>query len=221
MEALGTHMLQVGSSDAKDISHSADVMAADLAKLAEMCAEKGFRVAFENSCWATRAATWKAAWEIVDKADQPNLGLTLDTFQIAGAEFGDPTTRSGLIEDISRPELQGRWMASLRELSSTVPSDKIFVLQLSDAYKMNPPMDDRQDGQEQQPRSKWSQDYRPLPFDGGYLPVHNVLRAVLDTGFRGWMAVEAHDSLEEVEGNDMETFAKTAKELVERLLLFS
>lgn len=61
MEALGTDMLQVGASDAEDISDSVDVMAADLAKLAEMCAEKGFRVVYENSCWATRAPTWKAA----------------------------------------------------------------------------------------------------------------------------------------------------------------
>jgi len=132
-------------------------------------------------CWATRASTWKAAWEIVKKADKPNLGLTLDTFQIAGGEFGDPTTRSGLIEDVSRPELQTRWRASLEELSATIPSEKIFVLQLPDAYRMNPPIDDSENGQEQPPRSKWSQDFRPLPFDGGYLPVQDVLRAVLDT----------------------------------------
>ena len=200
----------MGASDAEDISHSVDVMAADLAKLVEICAEKGFRVVYENLCWATRTLTWKAAWEIVKKVNQPNLSLTLDTFQIAGGEFGDPITRSGLIEDISRPELQARWRVSLQELLLTVPLEKIFVLQLSDAYKMNPPIEDLPDGQEQRPRSKWSQDYRPLPFDGGYLPVQDVLRAVLDTGFRGWMAVEVHDSLQELESSDMETFAKTA-----------
>jgi hypothetical protein len=75
---------KVEASDIEDVSHSVDVMAADLAKLAEMCAEKGFRVVYENSCWATRTPTWKAAWEIVKKANQPNLGLALDTFQIAG-----------------------------------------------------------------------------------------------------------------------------------------
>jgi len=35
------------------------------------------------------------------------------------------------------------------------------------------------------------------------------------------MAVEVHDSLEELEDSDMETFVTTAKELLERLLLFS
>lgn len=40
---------KVGASDAEEISHSIDDMAADLSKLAEMCAEKSSRVVFENS----------------------------------------------------------------------------------------------------------------------------------------------------------------------------
>ncbi len=144
-----------------------------------MCAEKGFRVAYEHRCWTTQALTWKAGWEIVNQADRPNLGLCLDSFQIAGGELGDPTTQTGLVEDVSRAELQSRWRASLQELAATVPPERIFILQLSDAYKRNPPMKESTDSREQRPRSRWSHSYRALPFDGGYLPVHEVLRAVL------------------------------------------
>jgi len=186
-----------------------------------MCAEKGFRVAYENRCWATRTRTWKAVWEIVKKADKPNLGLCLDTFQILGGEFGDPTTGTGLIEDISRAELESHWRTSLRELTATVPPEKIFLVQLSDAYKMNPPIKESKDSQGSLPRSRWSQDHRPLPLDGGYLPVHDVLRAVLNTNFTGWMSIEVFDSDEELKYTDMEAFAKSAKETLQKLLLFS
>ncbi|KAH7012498.1 xylose isomerase-like protein [Microdochium trichocladiopsis] len=149
MEALGTDMLQkLASSDAEEISPSVDDLAADVAKLADMCAEEGFR---------------KAAWEIVKNADKPNLGLCLGTFQILGGEFGDPTTRTGLIEDICRAELESRWRASLRQLSATVPAEKIFLVQLSDAYRMDPPIKESRDSQGSLSRFRWSQDHRPLP----------------------------------------------------------
>jgi sugar phosphate isomerase/epimerase len=57
MEALGTDMLQVGSSDSEGISGDVRVLAEDLGELADMLAEKGFRVAYENWCWATRAVS--------------------------------------------------------------------------------------------------------------------------------------------------------------------
>jgi sugar phosphate isomerase/epimerase len=193
----------------------------DFAKLADICAKKGFRVAYENCCWATRAWNWKAVWQIVKKADRANLGLCLNTFQIAGGEFGDPTTKTGLIEGINRAELESSWRTSLQELTAIVPPEKIFLLQLSDAYKMDPPFQEPQDSQGQQPRSKWSHDYRPLPFDGGYLPVHQVLRAVLNTGFRGWLSIEVFDSNENLEDTDIEAFARRSKETVQNLLLFS
>ena len=35
--------------------------------------------------------------------------------------------------------------------------------------------------------------YRPMPFDGGYLPVVEMTRAVWDTGFRGVYSMEIFD----------------------------
>jgi sugar phosphate isomerase/epimerase len=166
MEAVGTNMLQVGSSDSPDITDDVDVLAADLASLADMLAEHGFRLAYENWCWATRAPTWKDVWEIVKRANRPNIGLCLDTFQTAGGEWGDPTTKSGRIETggVDPDELSGAYTASLQELAATVPGDKIYFLQISDAYRMDPPLGTEPDPESGlRPRGQWSHDHRPLP----------------------------------------------------------
>ncbi|ETI22452.1 hypothetical protein G647_06527 [Cladophialophora carrionii CBS 160.54] len=219
MEAVGTDMLQIGSSDADGISGNVDELASDLAELADVFAEKGFRIAYENWCWATHAPTWKDVWEIVKKANKPNLGLCLDTFQSAGGEWGSPVTKSGRIEDVSTEQLEKRWKASCEELARTVPSEKIFLLQISDAYKVDPPLQDKADESGLRPRGQWSHDYRPLPYDGGYLPVEDFTRAVFKTGFRSWVSVEIFDSKgPEKYGDDMGEFAKKAFQSVTKLL---
>jgi hypothetical protein len=43
-------------------------------------------------------------------------------------------------------------------------------------------------------RGRGSHDYRPFPFNGGFLPVVPVAKAVLGTGFRGWFSMEVFDS---------------------------
>ncbi|OTA92933.1 hypothetical protein M434DRAFT_396062 [Hypoxylon sp. CO27-5] len=218
MEAVGTDMLQVGSSDAPGISSSIDDLASDLAELADLCAAKGQRIAYENWCWATHAPSWKDVWRIVEKANRPNLGLCLDTFQSGGGEWADPTTKSGLIEGLSRDELETRWRQSLAELSKTIPPEKIYLLQISDAYKMKPPIEAKTNEEGLRPRGQWSHDYRPLPYDGGYLPVQDFLKAVLGTGFRGWLSIEVFDSKGPEKYSDMLDFSKNAMVSLEMLL---
>ena len=82
--------------------------------------------------------------------------------------------------------------ASLLALAREVPADKIYLLQISDAYKMTVPLKDELiEGT--RPRGFWSHAYRPYPFNGGYLPVTQVAKAVLGTGFRGWFSMEVFD----------------------------
>ncbi|KAI2610488.1 xylose isomerase-like protein [Hypoxylon sp. NC1633] len=218
MEAVGTDLLQVGSSDAPGISSSLDDLAGDLAELADLCAVKGQRVAYENWCWATHAPTWKDVWRIVEKANRPNLGLCLDTFQSGGGEWADPTTKSGLLESVSRDEVKARWKQSLAELSKTVPPEKIYLLQISDAYKMDPPLESESNEESLRPRGQWSHDYRPLPYDGGYLPVRDFLKAVFRTGFRGWLSMEVFDGKAPEKYSDMLDFSKKAMSSLEKLL---
>lgn len=190
----------------------------DLRELADMLAKENYRMAYENWCWSTHAPTWKDVWEIVKRIDRPNVGLCLDTFQTAGGEWGDPTTASGLIEDISRSELETKWKASMEELSTSIPPDKIYLLQISDAYKpLNPIEKKIKNGL--LPRGQWSHDFRPMPYDGGYLPIEDVTKAVLKTGFRGYFSMEIFDSGPEGKGKDYNLghFAKSAMENMQRL----
>ncbi|KUI70966.1 3-dehydroshikimate dehydratase [Cytospora mali] len=222
MESCGCDMLQVGSTDtpsSKGITPDKRQLASDLAELADLLAQKGFRIAYENWCWATHAPTWKDVWEVAQLAGRDNIGLCLDTFQSAGGEWGDPTTQSGRIEreGVSEPALRTSWLDSLRELSRTVPAEKIYFLQISDAYHVQPPLaanpEPNDDESGLRPRGRWSHDYRPLPYDGGYLPIADFVRAVLETGFRGWFSVEVFDGqFEKKYGDDLMKYAEKAKE---------
>jgi len=204
------------------MSSSLTELASDLRSLADMLAEHNYRLAYENWCWATRAPTWKDVWKIIQTVDRPNIGLCLDTFQTAGGEWADPTTKSGLIEDAGdREDLENYFRASLEELSTTIPKDKIYLLQISDGYKPTKPLENKTDNSGLRPRGQWSHDFRPLPFNGGYLPVVDVAKAVLKTGARCWFSMEVFDGGPDGKGGmkyDFEEFTRKAMESYKRLL---
>ena len=221
MEAAGTDMLQVGSSDtpAEKIGTDRDRFVSDLRELADTLAKHHFRVAYENWCWSTHAPDWADVWDIVKKVDRPNIGLCLDTFQTGGGEWGDPTTASGKL-DKSPEKLENDFKQSLDTLAKTVPKDKIYFLQISDAYKPKQPFSNDVDESGTRPRGRWSHDFRPLPFQEGYLPVVEFTKAVLKTGFRGWFSYEVFDGGLEGKGRDYELgpYAKEAMDTQKKLL---
>ena len=201
---------------------SRDKVVADLRRLADKlaAADKTFRLAYENWCWSTHAPTWKDVWEIVIAVNRPNVGLCLDTFQTAGSEWADPTTKSGLIDtEPSMDVLERKFEESLRELSNSIPPEKIYLLQVSDGYKPRTPVSKESDKSGLRPRGQWSHDFRPIPFEG-FLPVVAVARAVLMTGFRGWFSYEVFDSGDDGKGKEYELvdFAKAAIESHRKLL---
>ncbi|OJJ45367.1 hypothetical protein ASPZODRAFT_70039 [Penicilliopsis zonata CBS 506.65] len=224
MNVIGTDLLQVGSTDTPEdrISMRREDIVADLRELADMLARRNMRLAYENWCWSTHAPRWKDVWEIVQAIDRPNVGLCLDTFQTAGSEWGDPTTESGTLEDVSCEDLDQRFAESMDELARTVPAEKIYLLQISDAYKPATPIPKTvlsPDGL--RPRGRWSHDYRPMPYDGGFLPIEAVARAVLRTGFRGWFSMEVFDAGPDGKGkhHEMLDFAKQSMQSMQRLLM--
>lgn len=190
----------------------------DLQQLADMLAKHDFRLAYENWCWSTHAPTWADVWDIVDKVNRPNIGLCLDTFQTGGYEWADPTTKTGLV-DKPKEQLEAEFKKSMQDLAATVPADKIYLLQISDAYKPKTPFDKEVDESGTRPRGRWSHDFRPLPFQG-YLPVVEVAKAVLKTGFRGWFSYEIFDGGEDGTGKEyeLEPFAQDAMDTQKKLL---
>lgn len=170
------------------------MLAADLRELADLLATHNFRLAYENWCWATHAPTWREVWHIVQLVDRPNIGLCLDTFQTAGGEWADPCSESGIISNRGfQQKLEINFRESLALLTQTVPAEKIYLLQISDAYKPPTPLNPEPNDHGMRPRGRWSHDFRPYPFNGGYLPVVQVAKAVLDTGARCWFSMEVFD----------------------------
>lgn len=176
-------------------------------------------MAYENWCWSTHAPDWADVWDIIKKVDRPNAGLCLDTFQTAGGEWGDPTSETGLLKGKSKEEVEKTFQASLENLTKIVPAEKIYLLQISDAYKLKSPITS-EDREGLRPRGQWSHDYRPVPFQGGYLPVVDVARAVLKTGFRGWFSYEVFDGGPDGKGKkyELQDFANEAFKCEEKLL---
>jgi sugar phosphate isomerase/epimerase len=186
----------------------------DLQALADAFALRDMRIAYENWCWSSHAPTWADAWRIVRAVDRPNVGLCLDTFQAAGAEWADPTRPDGRMQDLS----DEAWKESIDALARSVLAEKIFLLQVSDAYRPNPPLEDAEvDGM--RPRARWSHAFRPVPGEG-YLPVGDFAAAVLRTGFRGWFSMEVFDGGPEGKGKQYELgeFAKNAMNSHRRLI---
>jgi len=105
--ALGAKVLLVCSSTSVHASGEADDLARDLRKLAMLAIPKGIKVAFEALSWGRSINEFPQAWEIVCRADMPNLGLGFDSFHMFATQ------------------------TPLDELDMLEP-DKIFLVQLAD-----------------------------------------------------------------------------------------
>jgi sugar phosphate isomerase/epimerase len=80
--ALGSHVLLVCSSTSTHATGDPDVLARDLRKLAMLALPLGIRVAYEGLSWGRHVNEFTQAWDIVCRADFPNLGLGLDSFHV-------------------------------------------------------------------------------------------------------------------------------------------
>lgn len=79
----------------------------DIRWLAQEAGKRGLRVAFEAMAWSTHINTTAAAWQLVQRVNEPNLGLVVDAFHIF---------------------VRNRTVADL----NGIPMEKIFLVQLSD-----------------------------------------------------------------------------------------
>jgi sugar phosphate isomerase/epimerase len=106
-EQLGSSVLLVCSSTSTHATDQQDVLARDLRKLAMLAVPSKIRIAYEALSWGRSINEFTQAWELVVRADAPNLGLGLDSFHMLAMG------------------------ARLEELDWLDP-DKIFIVQLAD-----------------------------------------------------------------------------------------
>jgi sugar phosphate isomerase/epimerase len=115
----GARVLLACSSTSKHASDDPERMAADLTQLAMLALPLGIRIAYEALSWGRAVQEVGAAWDLVLRADMPNLGLGLDAFHLLATQ-----TPMSVIDELD-PE-------------------RIFLVQLSDfMWRETPTVEDR------------------------------------------------------------------------------
>lgn len=83
--ALGCDVLLACSSTSTHATQDLDHIARDLRKLAMLAIPYGIRIAYEGLSWGRTINEFTTAWDVVCRADCPNLGVGLDSFHIFAA----------------------------------------------------------------------------------------------------------------------------------------
>ena len=84
--ALGCKVLLACSSTSAHASADLDHLARDLRKLAMLALPLGIKIAYEGLSWGRTINEFTTAWDLVCRADCPNLGLGIDSFHIFAAK---------------------------------------------------------------------------------------------------------------------------------------
>lgn len=105
--ATGSKVLLACSSTSRHATDDLDHIARDLKKLAMLAVPFGIKIAYEALSWGRTVNEFPTSWDVVCRADCPNLGIGLDSFHIFAAK-----TPLDAIEDLD--------------------PNKIFLVQLSD-----------------------------------------------------------------------------------------
>lgn len=108
MQELETGLMLVCSNVSPMALCGIDRTAADFRELGERAATRGLRVGYEALAWGRHVDDHRDAWEIVRRAEHPNIGLILDSFHTLARGIDPSSIRS-------------------------IPKDRIFAVQLSDA----------------------------------------------------------------------------------------
>ena len=194
---LGTDIIQIPCTFMKEgVTGEIEIVARDLREIADLGAKQNppYRFAYENLCWGTFNDTWEKAWGVVEAVGRDNFGMCLDTFNIAGREWADPASPTGMVENADEV-----FRESMKRMARTIDVKKVFYVQVVDAERLSEPLDVKHPFyvKGQPPRMSWSRNCRLFICEedrGGYLPVVEVLKAICDEeeglGYKGWISME-------------------------------
>lgn len=108
MGELGAELMLVCSNVSPQAVGGVDRTAEDFRALGERAAKRGLRVGYEALAWGRHVNDHRDAWEIVRRAEHPNVGLIVDSFHTLARKLDPDTIRR-------------------------IPCDRIFFVQLADA----------------------------------------------------------------------------------------
>lgn len=109
---IGADQVVVCANVSPDAVNDDSRAADDLAALGDRARPRNLRIAYEPMAWSTRVRDYAHAWSIVQRADHPNAGLTIDTFHTF--QRANPLDR---LEEI--------------------PGERIFLVQANDAPRLD------------------------------------------------------------------------------------
>jgi sugar phosphate isomerase/epimerase len=84
--ALDCRVLLVCSSTSTHASQDLDAIARDLRKLAMLAVPLDIKVAYEGLSWGRTINEFTTAWDVICRADVPNLGLGFDSFHMVASQ---------------------------------------------------------------------------------------------------------------------------------------
>jgi 4-hydroxyphenylpyruvate dioxygenase len=226
---LGTDLVHIASNVLPNAEVSTDLSlhADDLRRLADMGAARDppIRLSYEALAWGTRVDTWEQSWDMVQRVDRANIGICLDTFNIAGRIYADPSTRSGrVMEDIDGDPVK----RSMARLLTSVDVSKIFFVQVVDAERLRKPLVEGHEFYDPAlpARMSWSRNCRLFYGEhsrGAYLPVRHIAATIFNgLGFEGWVSLELfnkrmgdrnHEVPEELARRGAMSWAKLVKDV--------
>lgn len=152
MSELDAELLLVSSSTHPGSIGGIDRIAEIFSELGARAAARDMRVGYEAVNWGRNISDYRDAWEVVRRADHQAIGLILDSFHI-------------LTKDSDTNAI------------NTIPGDRIFHVQLSDAPKI-----------EMDPEYM-SRHFRSMPGEGD-LPLLDFMCSVVATGYTGSYSIE-------------------------------
>jgi 4-hydroxyphenylpyruvate dioxygenase len=152
MQDLQTDLLLICSSVSPISLGGIDRAADDFRELGELAERRGLRVGYEALAWGRHVSDHRDAWEIVRRADHKSIGIILDSFHTLAPKLPTGSIRS-------------------------IPADKIFLVQLADAPKLELDI------------LSLSRHFRCFPGQGD-LPVREFMDAVMATGYAGPLSLE-------------------------------
>ncbi|MBV9064752.1 MAG: sugar phosphate isomerase/epimerase and 4-hydroxyphenylpyruvate domain-containing protein, partial [Methylobacteriaceae bacterium] len=152
MQELGTDLLLICSNVSPASLGGIDRAANDFRELGDRAAKRGLRVGYEALAWGRHVSDYRDALEIVRRADHAAIGVILDSFHALA------------------PNLPTRAIAA-------IPGDKIFLVQLADAPKLELDV------------LSWSRHFRCFPGQGD-LRVVDFMEAITATGYAGPLSLE-------------------------------
>ncbi|KAK3061405.1 hypothetical protein LTS18_006337 [Coniosporium uncinatum] len=192
---LRTDIIQIPSNflPKEQITDNMDVIVSDLRQVADMGAQQTpvIRFAYESLCWGTYIDTWEACWDVIQRVDRPNFGACLDTYNICGRIYADPTSPDGM-----NPNADEEVEASIQRMIERIEADKVFFVQVVDAERLKQPLLPGHEfyNEDQPSRMSWSRNCRLFygeAEEGAYLPIKRVIDAWLnDIKYEGWVSME-------------------------------